>query len=510
MELSLLLISERINIENCKMKLFNKSENKFSDIRFFTENADCENCVLYICEGLPQNLDKINPLSGVICVLSKEEFESDIYANYELNCDYLFISSSLSLIETFNEFSKLFSDLRRKIEDFKSVAIMQHDLQKLVEMCYDIFGNPAYIADSSFKILALEYRMNMRNISKLWKDMEEEGYLPFYRVSRLIQSGELGLLEHDDSSKIVHSKLFGCPFINSNLKFDKKIQGHLFIVGRLKEISQSDVELANLLNEYVVYALTNNRHYRLTRGDFYESFMQDLFLGKIFNNSRIDEQMTSLGFSRTDYFNVITFRIPPDFGLSNERIANQIERFFYSKPILIGDIICLLFSHGNKANHSNLRKNLSKIQDILQCDIAISDVFMGYYDTPLYYSQAKWVLKNTKSDAEKRINHYFEHSFEHIIDVFKNENNLKILIQPELNYLLEYDTQTNSELYKTLKTYINLERSMVAAAEFLHIHRNTLAHRLNKISEILCDLDFDDLQTRKRLLISFEAMEICR
>lgn len=60
-----------------------------------------------------------------------------------------------------------------------------------------------------------------------------------------------------------------------------------------------------------------------------------------------------------------------------------------------------------------------------------------------------------------------------------------------IHTLATYDQERNTELVKTLETYLDQGGSLVDAAERLFIHRNTLLHRLERINE-LCNLDLRD------------------
>ena len=55
--------------------------------------------------------------------------------------------------------------------------------------------------------------------------------------------------------------------------------------------------------------------------------------------------------------------------------------------------------------------------------------------------------------------------------------------------------------------YLLTERSISSTAKIMHMHRNSVIYRLNKIQEIL-GLDLNDPDVRLRLLISFKILEL--
>lgn len=78
-----------------------------------------------------------------------------------------------------------------------------------------------------------------------------------------------------------------------------------------------------------------------------------------------------------------------------------------------------------------------------------------------------------------------------------------------LKPLLDHDQEHDTELYKTLFVTLARARSNDAAAKRLHIHRNTLTHRLKQIEEIL-SVDLSDPEQRFRLGLAVRAVPLPR
>jgi purine catabolism regulator len=73
--------------------------------------------------------------------------------------------------------------------------------------------------------------------------------------------------------------------------------------------------------------------------------------------------------------------------------------------------------------------------------------------------------------------------------------------------LLEHDRRTNGELLRTLDAYLASGCSPTAAAERLHLHRNGLLYRLQRIREIL-PIDLDDPEQRLGLHLALRIGSI--
>ena len=75
-----------------------------------------------------------------------------------------------------------------------------------------------------------------------------------------------------------------------------------------------------------------------------------------------------------------------------------------------------------------------------------------------------------------------------------------------LDRLLD-DCGSASSNAKLLYYYLCLERNISLVAKQVHMHRNSVIYRVQKIHDML-SLDLDDPEVRLRLLISFKILEM--
>ncbi len=73
-----------------------------------------------------------------------------------------------------------------------------------------------------------------------------------------------------------------------------------------------------------------------------------------------------------------------------------------------------------------------------------------------------------------------------------------------LGYLDDYDRQHRSELLQTLATFFRAGGNHVQAARDLHVHRNTLIYRLDRIRDLLGGADLEDADTRLDLQLALK------
>ena len=80
------------------------------------------------------------------------------------------------------------------------------------------------------------------------------------------------------------------------------------------------------------------------------------------------------------------------------------------------------------------------------------------------------------------------------------------LVPECLRKLIMYDRENNTTFVETLEYYIFAVKNSKKAAEMLHIHRNTLLYRLDKIYEIMGE-DLEDGNLFIELGIAYKALE---
>ena len=79
--------------------------------------------------------------------------------------------------------------------------------------------------------------------------------------------------------------------------------------------------------------------------------------------------------------------------------------------------------------------------------------------------------------------------------------------QEHLGALEEYDRQAGAELVHTLRAYFVSRASPTLTAKSLHLHRNSLLYRLQRIREV-AGVDLDDPETQLRLEIALRARDL--
>jgi len=96
-----------------------------------------------------------------------------------------------------------------------------------------------------------------------------------------------------------------------------------------------------------------------------------------------------------------------------------------------------------------------------------------------------------------------------LLYAFRSSEELTTFCQETLGSLLEYDDKNGTELVETLDAFFRHDASLRTAAEALFLHRNSLAYRLKRISEI-SGYDLDSLEDRFRLQMALKGLRLAK
>lgn len=283
-----------------------------------------------------------------------------------------------------------------------------------------------------------------------------------------------GAMEAISNKKMIEIMMGGVgtkPGVNTPIIFQDKIIGVIGITGE-PNVVRPFVELARITAELLV-----NQEYVLFQRRINEQLKDEFLFELIYLNKNYSqdfrERGDSLGIdvSIPRVAVVLTFR---DEYL--EKVRGKLINFlrideFYLK-LNPSTIVVFMFYDSLVTNR--LEKFLSKDEECcIQIGIGIHENVFG-----ISFNQATKAIKiGKKLGNENKIHLYKDIAFISLLSSFKGNNDMEKIIKS-----LEVENQLN--LLSTLSTYINMSGQVNKIADSLHIHRNTLNYRLEKIEEV--------------------------
>ena len=102
--------------------------------------------------------------------------------------------------------------------------------------------------------------------------------------------------------------------------------------------------------------------------------------------------------------------------------------------------------------------------------------------------------------------HYYNYAVVQSMNAVVRIQPVETLLHPVVRKILKYDTENQTDYLDTLETYLTFRCNITDTARQLHMHRNTLQHRVKKIEEI-AGCSFEDWSLRRAILFSNDYLK---
>jgi sugar diacid utilization regulator len=136
--------------------------------------------------------------------------------------------------------------------------------------------------------------------------------------------------------------------------------------------------------------------------------------------------------------------------------------------------------HGKKKQQ--LEQFLKK--DIMLC-CGVSMVFNNFMHLRYYFTQSKFAAAQCKPPLSPVFCFYEDYQADHVLQTLSLKDDLRCFCHPVILSLWESGSELQRDMVQCLYHYFINGRNISAAADAIHVHRNTFIYRLNKAEEIL-------------------------
>ncbi|MEH7345711.1 helix-turn-helix domain-containing protein [Bacillus sp. JJ1532] len=289
-----------------------------------------------------------------------------------------------------------------------------------------------------------------------------------------------------------------------------------FIIPFLKPISSQDKMTIEQASSVLALELTKQK----TQAEVYYKKTKEVFNDLLNNKDSVvlEEIGEALGLNTNSYFSVLLLEIVSYTDLQIleaviHRLISRIKRRIPEKGTLIYGFhnkVTILFSTNHPSELDELASMFDSLllkwgnQENIPLYAGLSSSYKGMHAISKCYDEAKkslaFLITRHKTGVmnykKMGINRLFLAQPSPEIEQFAND-----ILAP-----LRSERAQSNDLEKTLFTYIRLNKSIIETSERLHVHKNTLYHRIKKIEELL-QLDFNDPDDYLQILLACHLHE---
>lgn len=468
--------------------------------------------VLYLgSAAVMQQIDSRHLPSQLICLAdSSLQFENNKVHNIDLalihsDCDIDVLLEKIA--DIINEYHQIYTEMIRRITDNRGLA-------EIINAMTPILGNPLYVADADFKVLArtdcvLEQPDQWRHIVE---NGIEDGYISssvndFYYMKDLVQK-----TEHQHEPVLFSGNaLYPHSFCTMNLASRNKKIGLVTVFETERPFSIGTKATIEFFSDLLIMEIQKNLTLISNEGVKLGYLFAEILTGNPHSENELRKVVNYVDIAFPEKFFIVVLK-------SRHDNRNRYELTFLRKKIisLVKNTICII--HQNNivmlANDSSSRQfsdqGLSEIENWLtdsQMVLGVSDDGSDIKQIRKSYQEALTAIDlGLKSEREDRIFLYDRCRFAHLMDVIANLENSEAFGHPALARLQLYDHKKGANLVETLYCYMKNGRSQAQTAKELHLHRSSLQYRLTKMEEVM-GAELDHYQTFLHLQLTYEMLK---
>lgn len=411
----------------------------------------------------------------------------------------------------FDTLQALFSRCREQEMILDELVFRKASLQELCEAGARLLGNPVYIHDDWFMMLARSAEVE-QVITPEYPLNSERGFVPKAIVDELQYDDEF--LQTYSRHGVQKYPLYGdgssdCLYVNL---FEATVyRGRLLVMEHNHPFRQLDYVLAEVLAQRALTCLLRKESSTLQPYRSMDDVVYEMLQGKRPDTTELRLLMEQLGWASGDSYLCIAIRIQEENSpaVVEHSLHADLFRCFPGCYILLRDHQQFVLLNMRVLNipYSLLRYTLAPLCRDYGFYAGISSPVNGIRDLTHAYQQSLIAINHAfRLRNEKWILLFSECALSYIMESIASPLPVSYLVSPALLTLMDHDKVHGTSLFETLREYLLLERDIPKTSEKLIIHRTTLLYRLKKIQS-LCPLNLDDREVRLYLLLSLWLLE---
>ena len=414
-----------------------------------------------------------------------------------------------NLAELLNSVQDYFNKLRQWDVQLQLAYISHQDVQHFLDVSREWIPYGVCIWDPSFSLLA--YSKDRGSDNFLYQEFVSRGYLSAKIVNRFVNK-----YMWNTATRFCETTIHRPPNVANSIEIMRSltIKGNTAAIfcmfcedtephGGLFEIVD---HLCNALQKHYDY-LENQSHYEQRSCEY---FLLDLLEGRTPNSEELEERCKYLKLPLNGKFHFFRFIINP-FSLSHcHLIMSRLRRHLPSAEVfLYRNSICMFSRDSTQITSDERAAQLDEFLKLHNAFCGISERFSLLSDIRIAFLQSTAALElgQRLSDQGRNFFFYRDYYFHHILSRVEGKASLRTFCFPPLFNLIESDMKTGNNNLLLLRVYLNNDRNITQTAQVLHLHRNSVIYRLDRISEIMDNSDFNNAEIRFHILVSMKILD---
>lgn len=394
-------------------------------------------------------------------------------------------------------------------------AVMEHtEIQKIADIGAEVFNNPIAIFDSSITCLAKAGRLPEKECDNpIWRTLMKENHplssstssSAFARMSR----------QHKQIESIAYARKLE---INGCKPFDF-LAGYMYKNGqRIANVGMTEIWNPISFGEVSLCEHFISRLQFWARSEFStaseepaKQVVLNLLEGKSVPEAVINKSIAWMGRKKNSNICLACFSIMKSderLGFGWETIVRHIEKSLVDLKsagelvLVYGNTVIYIF-------HSTERNDYRKYIADINAEISkrtrpllagVGEPVSRFEEIGKAYYQAKAAVElGHQLNPDDTLFFFGDYAVECLLSVYLREQTAGDFCAQEILTLNDYDAEHGTQLMQTLEVYLLCDKNLTHAAQELHIHRNSLNYRIERIADLLGENEFTEIGQERRM-----------
>lgn len=463
--------------------------------------------------GRASGLKDWTPFRGCALLLTEDEEDCE-QLKAESDSTLIFLPAETSLEDVFDAVQGLFNDAVYVADctaRLLQACRQNRGLQALLDLGYDMLGNPLLLVDISLCFVAHAGGNTVKN-EPLWEWTLSKGYVTEeYVNSVMIEEGDRQMAESDafiwEKGLLNHTQLVGRVMRGS------APLAYLKLLAYNKPITETDQKILGVLCGFVALQMPDSNSGHPAEFPLVETFLTALLNQKLYDNDAIEERVRRFNLKFYDHLHIIVVELGESLKAYSDRLFHfkrKLQNFLNRDTVVIyvNYLVAVYDTKETALFSGQEEENFRALLATYGAKAGVSLPFRRLYEVPEQYKRAVTAL-NIAHQLKKqdRLCYYNDCILEHMLLIFSERADMMSLVHPAVHVLMENDEKKKGSLWETLTVYLQNNQDIIQTSKQLHIHYNTLKYRLKRIAE-QTGLDLLDSETVFRLQLSEKVLDI--
>jgi hypothetical protein len=406
------------------------------------------------------------------------------------------ITRAVTVDELFKTGNELFTDYEAWYNSLLMAVINHKSIDTFLNIAARMLVNPILVMNNNLGIIGTAGSIKVPVKGTIWEKVNVPGFVleNFYtpeeirKISlHISQKSEqiIDLRPTNDSARFT---------MGINIWIEDKLCGAIGTVDMNEPFTDGQKEILVIISKVLKLYFQNHSIYmQIAEGK--ADWLNSLLDGAPVNGVDISADIISNYLHRyqwklDDHFCIVTFAVSGDMKVPIISILdiNQINDLFPDAVVSVyGEHVVMIIRCADKQQLHGKKKH--QLEQFLKKDImlrcGVSMVFNNFLHLRYFYTQSKFAAEQCKPPQNPAICMYEDYQADHVLQTLSLASDLRCFCHPGILSLWESGNEAQRDMVHCLYHYFLNGRNISAAADAIHIHRNTLIYRLNKAEEIL-------------------------